>query len=121
VGYLVTLDTFPDSQSPPSLADAPRLLAALAQDILQPHPPYDNLFKVEVALRALLPVLEAELQARIRREGDFDGVREADEALGRLARHLFWLELHGQASLEEVHLRLRACVMDTEQVVRYLA
>jgi hypothetical protein len=48
-------------------------------------------------------------------------VREADEALGRLARHLFWLELHGQASLEEVHLRLRACVMDTEQVVRYLA
>jgi hypothetical protein len=117
---VIVLDTFPDSQSPPSLAEVPRLLAALAQDILQARPPYDNLFKVEVALRALLPVLEEELQAKIRREGDFDGVWEVDASLSRCADQLGWLDMHGQAPLDEVRIRLQQCVLDAEQAARLL-
>lgn len=116
-----TLDTFPDSQSPPSLAEAPGLLAALARDILQAQPPYDNLFTVELALRALRAVLEEDLQARVLAEGDFEGVREVSDALQQLGGHLNWLELHGQAPLDEVHVQLRESVLFAEHAARFLA
>lgn len=120
MGVVVVLDTFPDSQSPPSLADAPGLLARLAEMILGEHPAYDDLFGAEVALRTLLPVLEEALKERIRAEGDFDGVREADGALTQLAGVLTWMELHGQASLQVVHSRLRECVIAAKNAVRIL-
>jgi hypothetical protein len=92
----------------------------LAAVVPPEQPAYDDFFAVEVALRALLPVLEAALQARVGAEGDFDGVREVDAALTRLAAALLSLELHGRAPLDEVHVRLRGCLMDAEQAVRLL-
>jgi hypothetical protein len=120
VGVVITLDTFPDSQSPPFLADAPRLLARLAEMILREQPAYDDLFSAELALRALLPVLEEALRERIEAGGAFDGMGKVDAALTQLARALTWIELNGQASLAVVHAWLRECVMAAQEAVGIL-
>lgn len=111
----------PDSQSPPTLADAPRLLIRLAEITHPEHPAYDDLFAAELALRALLPVLEAALQAMIRIEDDSHGMRVANDGVMQLADQLARIEFDSQAPLEHVRARLQRGVSVAQLAVHNLS
>jgi hypothetical protein len=109
----------PYSASP--LSENREIVQRLSERLERTELTRTELLEGELVLRGMLPMIEEAIPARMRLEGEFAGVEDAEVGLQELTTHLMWIQLHSLAPLGDVRARLQAAMASAALALRGLA